>query len=47
MKRKYHNIYVSNIHALETRGWRTQVSKQDLAGAWFESKRTLGVYMMT
>ena len=46
MKHKYHKIHVCNIHALETRDWRTQASKQELAGAWFESKRTLGVYIM-
>ena len=46
MKHKYHRIHVCNIHALETRDWRTQASKQELAGAWFESKRTLGVYIM-
>ena len=46
MKHKYHKIHVSNIHALETRDCRTQESKQEFAGAWFESKRTLGVYIM-
>ena len=46
MKHRYHKIHVCNIHALETRDWRTQASKQELAGAWFESKRTLGVYIM-